>query len=71
MNVVFLLIENIEWFFDEFLMYLEYQKVRDNILTADKIYASLVRILKNTGIDLLNNYYSKTGSYPKSITYEH
>ena len=71
MKVVLLLIENIEWFFDEFLMYPEYQKVRDNILTADKIYASLVRILKNTGIDLLNNYYSKTGYYPKSITYEH
>lgn len=67
MKVVELLIENIEWFFDTFLMHPDYQKVRDGRLTADKIYASLVRILKGTDVDLLRQYQLVTGRNPISI----
>ena len=67
MKVVKLLVENIEWFFDDFLMHPDYQKVRDGRLTADKIYASLVRILQGTDIDLLHKYQILTGRNPNSI----
>ncbi|WP_213181330.1 HNH endonuclease [Enterococcus lactis] len=71
MEVVNLLIDNIEWFFDEFLMLDDYQKIRSDRLTADKIYASLEKILKPHRIDLLGEYYKKTnGRSPQSITLE-
>lgn len=71
MEVVDLLLENIVWFFDEFLMDKEYQKVRTDRLTADKIYAALEKILKPYDINLLNEYYKKTnGRIPQSITLE-
>lgn len=65
--VVKLLRDNIEWFFDVFLMDKEYQKIRDERLTADKIYASLQRVI-DSNINLIDEYYSKTGKYPTSIT---
>lgn len=68
MNIVRLLEEHVEWFFDEFLMNSEYQKIRDERLTADKIYASLVRILKGTNVDLLKTYQKNTNKIPKSIS---
>lgn len=69
MEVVELLVENIVWFFDEFLMHDEYQKVRTERVTADKIYASLEKILKPYDIDLLSEYYRETnGRKPQSIT---
>jgi len=68
MYVVKLLKENIEWFFDVFLMDSEYQKVRDGRLTADKIYASLERVLEGTNVNLLSEYQLITNKDPKSIS---
>lgn len=65
--VLELLISNVVWYFDEFLMHPEYQKVRDGILTADKINDSLKRVISGT-VDLAEEYRKKTGHYPKSVT---
>jgi len=71
MEVVNLLIkpENTVWFFDVFLADKEYQKRRDGRLTADKIYAALVRVLPKN-IDLVSIYKKQTKKYPKTITLE-
>lgn len=66
-EVVKLLVENVVWFFDEFLNDDEYQKVRAGRLTADKIYASLVRVL-NDQVDLILEYRNRTGKYPSTIS---
>ena len=66
-DVVKLLRENIVWFFDEFLNEPDYQKVRDGKLTADKIYAALVRVTK---INLLEDYVKATKKYPLTISTE-
>lgn len=66
-QVVHLLVENVVWVFDDFLQSKDYQKVRDGRLTADKIYASIVRVL-DASVDLVNLYHKKTGKYPTSIT---
>lgn len=66
-KVINLLINNVTWFFDVFLADNEYQKTRDGKLTADKIYASIVRIL-NDSIDLLEEYYKINKKYPTTIT---
>lgn len=44
-QVLELLIENVVWFYDIFLMRKDYQKIRDGIKTADKINDSLKRII--------------------------
>lgn len=67
MVVVNELVDNVTWFFDNFLMNKDYQKVRDGIKTADKIYQSLVKILPNN-INLLTEYYNIKNKYPDSIT---
>lgn len=66
-EVVKLLRENIVWFFDEFLDEPDYQKIRDGKLTADKIYAALVRVTK---INLLEDYVKATKKYPSTISTE-
>lgn len=68
-QVLNLLIKDIVWFYDDFLMNPEYQKVRDGILTADKINDSLRRII-STKADLIEIYRKKTGYKPKSITFK-
>lgn len=62
-----LLIKNVVWFYDEFLMSPDYQKIRDGIRTADKINDSLKRIIAGK-VDLAEEYKKHTGRYPKSIT---
>lgn len=66
-QVLDLLINNVVWFYDVFLMNPDYQKIRDGILTADKINDSLKRVIAGK-IDLAELYRQKTGQYPKSIT---
>ena len=65
--VLDLLVENVVWFYDEFLMNKDYQKVRDNILTADKINDSLKRVIAGK-VDLAEEYKKRTGHYPTSVT---
>jgi len=66
-EVLDLLIKNVVWFYDIFLMDKEYQKIRDGIRTADKINDSLKRVIKGK-VDLLEEYKKKTGCYPNSVT---
>ena len=66
-QVLDLLIENVVWFYDEFLMHPDYQKVRDGIRTSDKINDSLKRIIAGK-VDLAEKYRKKTGHYPMSVT---
>ena len=66
-KVLDLLIKNVVWFYDKFLMEPDYQKVRDGILTADKINDSLKRVI-NGKVDLAEEYKKKTGHYPTSVT---
>ncbi|MFW6025777.1 MAG: HNH endonuclease [Candidatus Woesearchaeota archaeon] len=65
-KVVQLLIDNITWFFDEFLDTEELQKVRDDKLTADKVYAAINRVIG--AVDLVHEYYAVNNKYPSSVT---
>lgn len=65
-EVLALLKKNIVWFYDEFLMDPDYQKVRDWILTADKINDSLKRVIWNNS--LIEEYVKIKWEYPKSVT---
>ena len=66
-EVLDLLIENVVWFYDEFLMNPDYQKIRDGIRTADKINDSLKRVIAGK-VDLVEQYKKLVGHYPKSVT---
>ena len=66
-EVLDLLVKNVVWFYDEFLMRKDYQKVRDGILTADKINDSLKRVIGGK-VDLAAEYRKITGRYPASVT---
>lgn len=66
-QVLDLLVENVVWFYDEFLMQPDYQKIRDGIKTADKINDSLKRVIAGK-VDLAEEYHHKTGRYPRSVT---
>ena len=66
-KVLKLLIENVVWFYDVFLMEPDYQKVRDGIKTSDKINDSLKRIIAGK-IDLAEEYKRQVGHYPRSVT---
>ncbi|MBE5076475.1 hypothetical protein [Anaerotignum lactatifermentans] len=66
-QVLDLLIKNVVWFYDEFLMTPDYQKVRDGIRTADKINDSLKRIIAGK-VDLVEQYRKEKGRYPQSVT---
>ncbi|MGG4043294.1 HNH endonuclease [Bacillus smithii] len=65
--VVDLLVKNVVWFFHEFLGDPEYQKVRDGVLTSDKIYASIVRVLDGE-VDLVEEYYKEIEKFPPNIS---
>ncbi|MDI9414376.1 MAG: hypothetical protein QM401_12530 [Bacillota bacterium] len=66
-TVLQLLVENIVWYYDEFLTDSEYQKIRDGIRTADKINDSLKRVIGEQ-VDLAEEYRARTGKYPTSVT---
>ena len=66
-EVLSLLVEDIVWFYDEFLMNPDYQKIRDGIKTADKINDSLKRVISGK-VDLIKEYYKRKGNYPASVT---
>jgi len=66
-TVLNLLIDKIVWFYDSFLMETDYQKIRDGILTADKINDSLKRVISGKA-DLAEEYRRCTGRYPSSVT---
>lgn len=66
-QVLDLLVEHVVWFYDEFLMEPDYQKVRDGIRTSDKINDSLKRIIAGK-VDLAEEYHRRTGHYPDSVT---
>lgn len=66
-QVLALLVKNVVWYFDEFLMRDEYQKKRDGILTADKINVSLQRVIEGQ-VDLAEEYKRACGRYPTSVT---
>ena len=62
--------KNIVWFFDEFLMKKDYQKIRKGKRTADNIYHSLLGVIKQSGyeLDLIKEYKKIKQTKPKSIT---
>ena len=66
-QVLDLLVKNVVWFYDDFLSQKDYQKVRDGILTADKINDSLKRVIGGK-VDLAAEYRRRTGKYPSSVT---
>lgn len=66
-QILNLLIENVVWFYDEFLMKSDYQKVRDGIRTSDKINDSLKRVIAGK-VDLAELYKNQTGHYPTSVS---
>jgi hypothetical protein len=66
-QVLQLLIEHVVWFYDDFLMRDDYQKVRDGIKTSDKINDSLKRVIAGK-VDLAEEYRKIIGDYPKSVT---
>ncbi|HHY71352.1 MAG TPA: hypothetical protein GX519_06875 [Thermoanaerobacterales bacterium] len=66
-TVLKLLVDNVVWFYDEFLKEPEYQKIRGGIRTADKINDSLKRVIEGQ-VDLAEEYRSRTGKYPTTVT---
>mgnify|MGYP001088648626 CR=1 FL=1 len=58
------------WFFDEFLMEPDYQKVRKGKRTSDLIYKAVDAAIKASGvkIDLTVEYIRKTQHVPKSVS---
>ena len=66
-QVLKLLVKNVVWFYDDFLMDPDYQKVRDGIRTADKINDSLKRVISGQ-VSLEEKYKEQTGHYPHSVT---
>lgn len=66
-TVLDLLVKNVVWFYDEFLMNPDYQKVRDGIRTSDKINDSLRRVIAGK-VDLSEQYKMLVGHYPTSVT---
>lgn len=66
------LFERIEWFFDEFLAFADYQKIRNNKRAADLIVHALHNVLRSAGYeeDLVAFYRQRTGAYPTTVTME-
>jgi hypothetical protein len=64
------LISRVVWFFDDFLAQKDYQKIREEKLTADLIYISIKRVINEceNGIDLIEEYKKRKGRGPDSIT---
>lgn len=67
LEVVEKLKEHVVWFFDEFLAESDYQKIRKGILTSDKIYKALVKVLPKD-LDLVEEYRKIKNCDPKTIT---
>ena len=67
MHVVDRLKSHVVWFFDTFLFDKDFQKIRDGILTADKIYAALIKVLPKN-VNLVLEYKKIKGVNPTSIT---
>jgi len=70
-NALNILLERIVWFFDEFLMDSDYQKIRGGKKTSDLICKAVQAALDatETQIDLVHEYQRKTGRPPPSITF--
>lgn len=66
-KILNLLVKNIVWFYDEFLMEPDYQKKHDGIKESDKINSALYRVIGNK-IDLIEEYYKITNHYPRSVS---
>ena len=66
-EVLNLLVDHVVWFYDDFLSDKDYQKVRDGILTANKINDSLKRVIAGK-VDLAEEYKKQTGQYPTSVS---
>lgn len=64
------LFERIEWFFDEFLLDADYQKVREGKKTADLIVHAIHNVLRASGYmeDLVDLYRKKTGCEPTTVS---
>lgn len=62
--------KDVVWFFDDFLMQADFQKVRKGKLTADNIYRSLLDVVKQSSMkfDLVKEYEKITKHKPKSIS---
>lgn len=69
-TVVNLLIENVEWFFDDFLSRDDYQKVKKGKKIADLIYKALNKVMTMVNLDLVAEYKEKKNTLPASITLE-
>lgn len=65
--VVELLIKNITWFFDEFLLYKENQKLRKGKFVANQIYNSISKVI-GPDVNLIDEYYKLNNKYPASIS---
>lgn len=65
-EVLSLLVDNIVWYFEIFLMNPNYQKIRGGIKTANKINDAIVRVTKDV-VNIVEEYKKKTGHYPTSI----
>lgn len=64
------LTKRVVWFFNDFLAQKDYQKVREEKLTADLIYASIKRVLQecNSKVDLIKEYQDKMDKLPQTIS---
>ena len=62
--------EEVVWFFDNFLMHRDFQKMRKGKRAADNIYRSLLDIIKQSGVDLdlIKEYNNIKKINPTSIT---
>ena len=58
------------WFFDDFLMQSDYQKIRNGKRAADNVYSSLLDVicLSKLDLDLIKKYESIKNMKPQSIT---
>lgn len=65
-----LLVQKVDWLFDEFLARKDYQKVKKGKKVADLIYKALNKILTTINIDLVAIYKKKTNKLPTTITLE-
>ena len=58
------------WFFDDFLMQSDYQKIRNGKRAADNVYRSLLDVIRlsKLDLDLIKKYESIKNMKPQSIT---
>ena len=70
MKALWALKKKVVWFFDEFLMEPDYQKVRKEKRASDLIYKAIQAAIEVSGvkIDLVAEYIKRTGCVPRSIS---